>query len=103
MLHVLAGHLSRAAVGVVDEHDLLNAQLIDAHDDRAHDSIVVVEDDTARHLDHLHLTVLDAQCLRQHHTQTGVHAGDDKRLARWYSVRDMFLITFADNEALVVL
>ena len=103
MLHVFTGHLARAAVGVVNEHDLLNTQLVDAHDDGAHDSIVVVEDDTARHFDHLHLTILDAQCLRQHHTQTGVHAGDDKRLARWLSVRDMFLVTFAGNETPVVL
>ena len=59
--------------------------------------------DSARHLDHLHLTVLDAQCLRQHHTQTGVHAGDNQRLARWLSVRDVFLVAFAGNEAPVVL
>lgn len=60
MLHVLAGHLSGTAIGMVDEHDLLNAQLIDAYDDGPHDSVVVVEDDTACHLNHLHLAILDA-------------------------------------------
>ena len=60
LLHVLTGHLPGAAISVVDEHDLFNAQLIDAHDDRSHDGIVVVEDDTASYLNYLHLTVLDA-------------------------------------------
>ena len=60
LLHVLTGHLPGAAISVVDEHDLFNAQLIDAHDDRSHDGIVVVEDDTASYLNYLHLTFLDA-------------------------------------------
>lgn len=52
-------------------------------------------DDAACHLHYLHLTVLDAQSLLQHHTQTSVHTSDYLRLTRGFAVRNMFLVNLA--------
>ena len=101
-LHVVSMHLASTTVGMMNEHDLLNAKLIYADNDRAHHGVVIIEDDTASDLHHLHFTIFDAQCLWQHHTKSRVHTCDNQRTSGRFPVRDMLPITFPLNEATVV-
>ena len=60
LFHVVTVHLTRTAVGMMDEHDFLNAEFVDAYDDGAHHGIIVIKNDAASHLHHFHLTIPDA-------------------------------------------
>ena len=81
-----------AAVRVPDDHDLLHAQLHNAHQQAPHGAVKGTGDHTPGVFDHLHIAVFDAQSRRKQLYQAGVHAGQDG---------DFFVRVFAGGEFLI--
>lgn len=75
--HLLGIHALDAAAGVADDHDFVDAQLVDGHEERAHGRVKWVCDGATGVFNHFHVAVLDAEGCRKQLDESGVHTGDD--------------------------
>ena len=91
-----------AAVRVADDHDLLHAQLDDAHQQAAHGAVEGAGDHAAGVFDQLHIAVADAQCCGEQLHQTGVHAGEDGDFLVWELTGLELFIALGPDEFAVI-
>ena len=78
--HQVAVDVLYAAVGVADDHDLLDAQLDDGDEQAADDAAEGVGDDAPGVLDDLDVAVAQTEGGGEQLDQAGVHAGEDGEL-----------------------
>lgn len=74
--HLFGVHALHSADGVADNHYLVDTELIDGHEQRAHGRVEGIGDGASCILYDFHIAVADAERGRQEFYEACVHAGD---------------------------
>ena len=101
--HLLAVHVAGTTVGVGDDHDFLYTQFINGNQEATHGRVEWTDNQSARILDELGISILQSQGSRQKLCQTGVHTGKDGKFLVWVFARKILLVTLAGYELLIIL
>ena len=77
LLHCGAVHMTSPTMSVRNDHDILDAKLVDSDEQATHDTAERMENDPSGVFDELRIAVLNAQGGRQKLSETRVHTGQD--------------------------
>ena len=95
-------HVLGAAVGVSDDHDFLDTELVDGYDEAAYDAVERLEHDTSGHLDEFDVAVAQSERSGKKLDKACVHTGYDGYFLVWIFCRDVGFIGFPSHEILIV-
>ena len=100
--HLPGVHSLYAAAGVADDHDLLDTEFVDGHEQRAHRGVEGVGDDAPGVLDDLDVAVAQTQCGGKQLYQACVHTRHDCDLLVGIFGSQILLILFVSYKLTVV-
>ena len=98
MVKMRVTHVTGAALGMGDHHDLLYAEFIDGDYQAAHGGVEGRDDESAGILDDLGIAVLETERCGEKFGQTRVHAGEYRQFFVGVLVGDVLLVAFLRHE-----
>lgn len=103
MVEMRITHVTGAALGMGDHHDLFYAEFIDGNYQAAHGGVEGRDDESAGIFDDLGIAVLETECSGEKFGQTRVHTGEYRQFFVGVLVSDVLLVAFLRYERLIEL
>ena len=101
--HLFGTHVASTAIAMRHHHHIGYTQFEDSHQQTANHTTEGVRNNPSRILDHLHVSVLDAESSRKQGRQSGIHTRENRYLLVGIFIRDELLVAFIGYKFLVIL